>query len=183
MKATYAIDPAHSSVQFSVRHMMISNVKGAFNGVKGTVLYDPDAPETGSVQVEIDASTINTLDTTRDTHLKSADFLDVAQFPAITFNSTRIEGTGDRLKIDGDLTIHGVTKPVTLEVEDITPEGKDPWGNTRIGTSAKTRIKRSDFGLSWNAALETGGFLVGDDLKLDFEVQLIKQASANTSAA
>ncbi|MBV8895270.1 MAG: polyisoprenoid-binding protein [Acidobacteriaceae bacterium] len=183
MQATYAIDPAHSSVQFSVRHMMISNVKGAFTGVKGTVKYDPDAPETSAVQVEIDASTINTLDPTRDTHLKSADFLDAGQFPHITFKSTRVERNGDGLKIQGDLTVHGVTKPVILDVDEITAEGKDPWGNTRIGTSAKAKIKRSDFGLEWNAALETGGLLVGDDLKLDFEVQLIKQAGSATSAA
>lgn len=177
MKSTYTIDPAHSNLQFSVRHMMIANVKGAFSGVKGTVLYDPDAPETGSVEAEVDTSTISTLDPNRDTHLKSPEFLDAAQFPTITFKSTRIERSGDGLKIDGDLTIHGVTKPVTLDVEEVSPEGKDPWGNTRIGASAKAKIKRSDFGLTWNAALETGGFLVGDELKLDFEVQLIKQAA------
>jgi len=177
MKSTYAIDPAHSHVQFSVRHMMISNVKGAFSGVKGTVVYDPNAPETSSVQAEIDASSINTLDANRDTHLKSPDFLDVAQFPTITFQSTKIEGSGDSLKIHGNLTIHGVTKPATLQVEEIAQEGKDPWGNMRIGAAAKAKIKRSDFGLSWNAALETGGMLVGDELKLDFEIQLIKQAA------
>jgi polyisoprenoid-binding protein YceI len=177
MKSTYTIDPAHSSVQFAVRHMMISNVKGAFSGVKGTVVYDTDAPETGSVEAEIDATTINTLDANRDAHLKGADFLDVAQYPTITFKSTSIKAVGDGLKVNGNLTIHGVTKPVVLQVEEITPEGKDPWGNTRIGTSAKTKVKRSDFGLNWNAALETGGFLVGDELKLDFEVQLIKQAA------
>ena len=178
MKSTYAIDPAHSNVQFSIRHMMISNVKGAFSGVKGTVVFDSDAPETGSVETEIDASTINTHDATRDAHLKSPDFLDVAQYPTITFKSTKLEGTSNELKIHGDLTIHGVTRPVTLSVEDISPEGKDPWGNTRVGASAKTKVKRGDFGLTWNAALETGGFLVGDELKLDFEVELIKQAAA-----
>ena len=177
MKSTYTIDPAHSSVQFSVRHMMISNVKGAFSGVKGTVIYDPDAPDTSSVEAEIDTSSISTLDQTRDTHLKSADFLDVAQFPTITFQSSKFRANSSGLDIDGNLTIHGVTKPVTVHVEDITPEGKDPWGNTRIGASAKTKIKRGEFGLTWNAALETGGFLVGDELKLDFEVQLIKQAA------
>lgn len=177
MKSNYAIDPAHSNVQFSIRHMMISNVKGAFSGVKGTVVYDPEAPETGSVHAEIDTNTISTLDANRDTHLKSPEFLDVAQFPTITFNSRKLEGKGDSLKIYGDLTIHGVTKPVTLDVEEITPEGKDPWGNTRIGASAKTKIKRGDFSLSWNAALETGGFLVGDEMKLDFEVELIKQGA------
>ena len=177
MRSTYTIDPAHSNLQFSVRHMMIANVKGAFSGVKGTVLYDPDAPETGTVEAEVDASTINTLDPNRDTHLKTPEFLDTAQFPTITFKSTRIERSGDGLKIDGELTLHGVTKPVTLAVEEVSPEGKDPWGNTRIGASAKAKIKRSDFGLTWNAALETGGFLVGDELKLDFEVQLVKQAA------
>jgi polyisoprenoid-binding protein YceI len=177
MKSTFTIDPAHSSVQFSVRHMMISNVKGAFSGIKGTVLYDPDAPESGSVQADIDASTISTFDVNRDAHLKSAEFLDVAQFPTITFRSTKFRRNAGGLAIEGNLTIHGVTKPVTLDVQDITPEGKDPWGNTRIGASAKSKIKRAEFGLNWNAALETGGFLVGDELKLDFEMQLIKQAA------
>ncbi len=177
MKASYTIDPAHSSVQFSVRHMMISNVKGAFTGVKGTVMYDPDVPDTGSVEAEIDVDTISTHDAQRDGHLKGAEFLDAAQFPSIIFRSTRLQGTGDNLKVFGDLTIHGVTKQVVLNVEEITPEGKDPWGNTRIGASAKTTVKRSDYGLSWNSALETGGFLIGDDLKLDFEVELIKQAA------
>ena len=177
MKSTYTIDPAHSHVQFSVRHLMISNVKGAFSGVKGTVVYDPDAPETASVQAEIDAATISTLDPTRDAHLKSPDFLDVENYPTITFNSTTSEANGSGLKLHGDLTIHGVTRPVTLCVEEITPEGNDPWGNIRIGTSAETKIKRSDFGLNWNTVLEAGGFLVGDELKLDFEVELIKQAT------
>lgn len=176
MKATYAIDPAHSNIQFSIRHLMISNVKGAFSGVKGTVVYDPDAPQTSSVHAEIDANTLNTLDPNRDTHVKSPDFLDVAQFPSITFESTKVESAGDSGKIYGNLTVHGVTKPVTLDVEEITPEGKDPWGHTRIGASAKGKIKRSDFGLSWNAALETGGVVMGDELKLDLEVELIKQS-------
>jgi polyisoprenoid-binding protein YceI len=176
MKATYAIDPAHTNIQFSIRHLMISNVKGAFSGVKGTVVYDPDAPETSSVHAEIDANTINTLDSNRDTHLKSPDFLDTAQYPTITFDSTKVEGSNNRGKVHGNLTVHGVTKPVVLEVEEITQEGKDPWGNTRIGASAKAKIKRGDFGLTWNAALETGGFVVGDELKLEFEVELIKQS-------
>jgi polyisoprenoid-binding protein YceI len=177
MKSTYTIDPAHSSVQFSVRHMMISNVKGGFSGVKGMAVYDPEAPASTTVKAQIDASTISTLDSNRDAHLKSADFLDVAQFPVITFRSKDVRLGGNGIKIEGDLTIHGVTRPVTLEVENITPEGKDPWGNTRIGASAKAKIKRGEFGLLWNAALETGGLLVGDELKLDFEIQLIKQAA------
>lgn len=177
MKSTYTIDAAHSSVQFSVRHMMISNVKGAFSGLKGTAVYDPGATQDSSVQAEIDASTINTFDANRDAHLKSAEFLDVAQFPTMTFKSTRFEGQGEGMKIHGDLTIHGVTKPVTLEVGEITPEAKDPWGNTRLGAWARTAIKRSAYGLTWNAALESGGFLLGDDLKLEFDVQLIKQGA------
>jgi polyisoprenoid-binding protein YceI len=176
MKATYAIDPAHTNIQFSIRHLMISNVKGAFSGVKGTVVYDPDAPEASSVHAEIDANTINTLDSNRDTHLKSPDFLDTTQYPTITFDSTKVEGSKNRGKVHGNLTVHGVTKPVVLDVEEITQEGKDPWGNTRIGASAKAKIKRGDFGLTWNAALETGGFVVGDELKLEFEVELIKQS-------
>jgi polyisoprenoid-binding protein YceI len=177
MTATYTIDPVHSNVQFTVRHMMISNVKGTFSGVKGTIKFDADAPETGSVEAEIDANTISTLDESRDTHLKSPDFLDVGRFPTMSFKSTKFEGGSIGLKIHGDLTIHGVTKLATLHVEEIPPEGKDPWGNIRIGSSATTKIKRSDFGLHWNAALETGGFLVGDELKLDFEVELIKQTA------
>ncbi len=178
MKATYQIDPAHSSIQFSVRHMMISNVRGTFTGVKGTVVYDADNPSASSVEADIDASTISTHDEQRDGHLKSGDFLDVANYPTITFRSTKVEKQGDGLKISGDLNVHGATQPVALDVEEVTPEGKDPWGKTRLGASAKTKIKRSDFGLSWNAALETGGFLLGDELKLDFEVQLIKAQSA-----
>jgi polyisoprenoid-binding protein YceI len=177
MKSTYVIDPAHSHVQFSVRHLMISNVKGAFSGIKGTVIYDPDAPETSTVHAEIDANTISTLDPKRDEHLKSPDFLDVSQFPVITFDSTKVEKVGGGGKVHGNLTIHGVSKPVVLDVEEITPEGKDPWGNTRIGASAKAKIKRGEFGLSWNAALETGGVVVGDELKIDFEIELIKQAA------
>jgi polyisoprenoid-binding protein YceI len=157
--------------------MMISNVKGAFSGVKGTVVFDADNPSTGSAEAEIDASTINTLDEQRDTHLKSPDFLNVSEFPTIRFQSTKFDTDAAGFKVRGDLSIHGVTRPVVLEVDDISLEGKDPWGNVRMGVSARAKIKRSDFGLSWNSALETGGLLVGDDLKLDFEIQLIKQSA------
>lgn len=178
MKTTYTIDPAHSSVQFTVRHMMISNVRGGFSGIKGTVEYDPaDAGQT-SVDVTIDPGTIRTLDEQRDAHLKSPDFLHVEQHPTITFKSTKVAPAGDgELSVTGDLTIHGVTKPVVLKVEGPTSEGKDPWGNIRMGASGTTKIKRSDFGLTWNAALETGGILVGDDLKIELEVQMIKAAA------
>lgn len=175
MSATYKIDPAHSAAHVVARHMMITNVRGSFSNIQGTVTWDPAHPEQSTVEVAIDATTIATGVPDRDAHLKSADFLDAATFPTITFKSTKvtIEGEGEA-KVTGDLTIHGVTKPVVLKVEGPTTEGKDPWGNTRIGASATTKIKRSDFGLTWNAALETGGVLVGDDLKIEIEVSLIK---------
>ncbi len=177
MKTTYQIDPAHSSAQFTVRHMMISNVRGGFRSVKGTVIYDSDEPTASSVAASIDASTISTLDDQRDGHLKSPDFLDVAKYPEIIFKSTKVEPDGDgEYKVTGELTLHGVTKPVVLKVEGPTAEGKDPFGNTRIGASASTKINRSDFGLTYNAALETGGILIGDTLKLELEVSLIKAA-------
>jgi polyisoprenoid-binding protein YceI len=175
MKTTYKIDPAHSSAQFVARHMMISNVRGGFSGVQGTVVYDPENAGASSAEVVIEANTINTLEAARDTHLKSADFLDVEKYPTITFKSNSVAPDGDgELDLKGDLTIHGVTKPVILKVEAPSAETKDPFGNARIGASASTRIKRSDFGLTWNAALETGGFLVGDNLKIELEVSLIR---------
>jgi polyisoprenoid-binding protein YceI len=179
MKTSYELDPAHSSAQFTVRHMMITNVRGAFSNVKGTMVYDSANPSASTVEAIIDATTINTLDAQRDGHLKSADFLDVEHHPTITFKSTSVTPAGDgELSVTGDLTIHGVTKSVVLKVEGPSGEGKDPWGNTRIGASGATKIKRSDFGLTWNAALETGGFLVGDDVKIDLEVQAIKAAAS-----
>jgi polyisoprenoid-binding protein YceI len=178
MKTTYTIDPAHSSAQFSVRHMMISNVRGGFSGVTGTVDYDAANPGASSVDIVIDANTIKTLDEQRDGHLKSADFLDTGKYPTITFKSTKIDATGaDEATMTGNLTVHGVTKPVTLKVEGPSAEGKDPWGNIRIGASATTKIKRSEFGLTWNAVLEAGGFMVGDELKIELEVEMIKAAA------
>jgi len=175
MKTTYKIDPAHSTAQFVARHMMITNVRGGFSGVQGTAVYDAENPTASSIEVVIDANMINTLEAARDTHLKSADFLDVEKYPTITFRSTSITPEGDgELNLKGDLTIHGVTKPVVLKVEVPSAETKDPFGNARIGASATTKIKRSDFGLTWNATLETGGFLVGDSLKIELEVSLIR---------
>lgn len=175
MKTTYKIDPAHSTAQFVVRHMMITNVRGGFSGVQGTVTYDPENLGASSVDVTIDANNINTREPDRDKHLRSADFLDVEKYPAITFKSKTITAEGDgELQVRGDLSVHGVTKEASLKVEGPTPEGKDPWGNVRIGASATTRIKRSDFGLTYNAALETGGILIGDELKIELEVSLIK---------
>jgi polyisoprenoid-binding protein YceI len=179
MKPIFTIDPAHSSAQFVVRHMMVTNVRGGFRSVNGTVVFDPADPAGSSIEALIDAASISTMDEQRDAHLKSADFLDVEKYPSITFKSTKLEPAGDgEWKATGNLTIHGVTRPVVLKVEGPTAEGKDPWGNIRVGASATTKIKRSDFGLTWNAALETGGILVGDDLKIELDVSLVKAESA-----
>ena len=172
---TWTIDPAHSHVEFAVKHLMISTVKGRFGIVRGTVRTDEVDPAKGSVDVEIDADSIDTREAQRDAHLKSADFFDVEKFPKLTFKSTRVSDVkGDNFKLHGDLTIHGVTRPVTL---DVTAEGrgKDPWGGERAGFTARTQIKRSDYGLTWNQALETGGLLVGDEIKINLEVELVKQ--------
>ncbi len=178
MKTIYKIDPAHSSAHFTIRHMMITNVRGSFSGVTGTIEYDPSNPADFSLEATVDATTINTNDPARDGHVKGADFLDVEKFPTITFHSKKVEVTGEaEHKVSGELTIHGVTKEVTLMVDGPTSEAKDPWGNFRVGAAASTKIKRSDFGLTWSAALETGGVLLGDDLKIDLDVSLIKQAA------
>ena len=179
MKATYQFDPAHSSANFTVRHMMIANVRGAFSKISGTVVYDTEKPGETTIAAEIDADSINTREDASDTHLKSADFLDVEKYPAITFKSKKVEyAGGGESDVTGDLTIHGVTKEVTLKVEGPTPEHKDPWGNVRVGASATTKIKRSDFGLTWNAVLEAGGILVGDDLKIELEIEMIKSTES-----
>jgi len=174
---TYDFDPAHTNVHFSVRHMMISNVRGEFTSVKGTVLFDPNNLQASKVEAEIDASSIHTREPQRDAHLKSPDFLDIAKYPQITFRSTKIERDGEGFRIEGDLTIHGTTRPVVLQVEDVTPEMTDPWGATRLGATARTKIKRSDFGLTWNQVLEAGGLLVGDDISITHDVELVRRPS------
>ncbi len=174
--ATYQIDPSHSSAAFTIKHMMIAKVHGGFEKLTGKFDYDPANVSKSNIDVAIDAASINTREAQRDTHLRSADFFDVEKYPAITFKSTRFEGTPDDLKIVGDLTIHGVTKPVTLDVERPSEEMKDPWGNVKIGASATTKIKRKEFGLTWNAALEAGGLLVGDDVNITLDIQFVKQA-------
>ena len=174
---TYTIDPAHTTVDFRVRHLMVSNVRGEFSGVSGTVVYDPTNPANSKIEAVIDATTIATRDPKRDAHLKSADFLDVEKFPKITFVSTKITPAGEgKWKATGNLTIHGITKEVTLLVEGPTSETKDPWGNIKIGASATTKINRKDFGLVWNVGLETGGVLVGDEVTIHLELELAKQA-------
>jgi polyisoprenoid-binding protein YceI len=175
--STYQIDPAHTSAQFKVRHMMIANVKGEFDKVSGTVIYDPANPGASSVEASIDVASVSTRDEQRDAHLKSADFFDVEKFPAITFKSKKVTVTGnDSFTVAGDLTIHGVTKEVDLKVEELTEETKDPWGNLRRGASAQTRINRKDFGMTFNMALDTGGFMVGDVVDLTIDVELVRQA-------
>lgn len=170
---TWKIDPTHSAVEFAVRHMMITTVRGRFTDVSGTLEVDDTDPAGGRADIVIGAASIDTREAQRDAHLRSADFFDVERFPTLTFKSTRVEGTAQAFKLAGELTIHGVTRPVTL---DVTHEGRgrDPWGGERLGYTATTVIKRSEFGLTWNAALETGGFLVGDDVKISLDIQLIK---------
>jgi polyisoprenoid-binding protein YceI len=175
MAGIYDLDPAHTSAHFSVRHMMISNVKGEFTKVSGTVTFDPDNLQASSMEAVIDATSIRTRDDQRDAHLKSADFLDVEHYPEIRFRSTRIEREGSEYTIHGDLTIRGVTKDVALKVEDLTPETKDPWGNLRAGATATTKIKRSDFGVAFNMVLETGGLLVGEQVSITIDAELVRR--------
>ena len=175
----WQLDPAHSAAHFSVRHLMISNVRGEFGKVSGNVVLDPSDPTKSTVEVSVDTATIDTREPQRDEHLRSADFLDVANHPAITFRSKRITAAGaDRFKVTGDLTIRGTTREVTLDVEGPTPPIKDPWGNVRTGVSATTKINRKDFGLVWNALTETGGVVVGDEVSITFEAELVQKAPA-----
>jgi polyisoprenoid-binding protein YceI len=172
---TWSIDPVHSVAEFKVKHMMISNVKGQFPKVTGKLTLDESDLSNSQVEASIDAASIQTGDAQRDTHLKSADFLDVENFPALSFKSTQVNIVRDgELAVEGDLTIRGVTRTVTFSVEGPTPPAKDPWGNTRVAVSATTRVNRKDFGLTWNAALETGGILVGDEVTITLDVQFIK---------
>jgi polyisoprenoid-binding protein YceI len=171
---TWNIDPAHSGAEFKVKHMMISNVKGKFSGLAGTLTLNEGDVSKSSIEASVATATINTGDEQRDGHLKSADFFDVEKFPTMTFTSVKVVPGGDGSKVTGNLTLHGVTKQVTFDVEGPSEPAKDPWGNTRIGLSATAKINRKDFGLVWNAALETGGVLVGEDVTISLDVQFIK---------
>ena len=174
--STWNIDPAHSGAEFKVKHMMIANVRGKFSGISG-VLHRVEADDTEStLEVSIDVSTVNSQDAQRDGHLKSPDFFHVEQFPAMTFKSTHIQKKGDGFAVTGDLTIRDVTKPVVLNVEEVSEPAKDPWGNTRIGLTATAKINRKDFGLTWNTTLEAGGVLVGEEVAITLDVQFIKAA-------
>jgi polyisoprenoid-binding protein YceI len=172
---TWNIDPVHSVAEFKVKHMMISNVKGQFTRIKGILNLDETNVTNSSVEASIEAASINTREEQRDAHLKSADFFDVEKFPALTFKSTRITRVADgELAVAGDLTIHGVTRNTVFNVEGPTAAAKDPWGNLRRGLSATAKINRKDFGLTWNSALEAGGFLVGDEITITLDLQFVK---------
>ncbi len=172
---TYAIDAAHSQVGFSVKHMMFSTVRGNFTGFEGSIVVDHDNPANSSVNVTIDASTITTRDEKRDEHLRSADFFDTETYPTITFKSTSIDfKDAENFTVNGDLTMHGVTQPVKIKAEQ-TGEGTNPWGVDVAGFEGSTKVNRKDFGLNWNAALEKGGVLVGDEIKIELELEVAKQ--------
>jgi polyisoprenoid-binding protein YceI len=170
----YEIDSAHTSAHFSVRHMMVSNVRGEFTKITGTIRYDPENPADSSVDATIDASSIHTRDDQRDGHLRSAEFLDVEKFPSLIFRSKQVEPRKDGGKVKGDLTIHGVTREIVLDVEDLTPEISDPWGKQRFGGSATAKLSRKDFGITWNSALETGGVMIGDEVKITIEFEAVR---------
>ena len=171
---TFKIDTAHSSANFSIKHMMIAKVHGGFEKLSGTLLLDSTDITKSSVQASVEAASINTREAQRDAHLKSADFFDVEKYPTLDFKSTKVEKDGDELKVTGQLTIHGVSKEVVFQVDGPSQEMKDPYGNIKIGISATTKIKRKDFGLGWNAALEAGGVLVGDEVALSLDIQFAK---------
>ena len=175
LASTWTIDPDHSNIEFRVRHLMVSNVKGDFEKYTGTVVIGDKDITTSKVNVTIDTGSINTNVTKRDAHLRSADFFDVAKYPTMTFVSKKVAETGmGGLAVTGNLTLHGITREVVLNVEPISKESRDPWGNIRRGTSATTRINRKDFGLVWNKALETGGVLIGDEVNITLEIEMIK---------
>ena len=177
--ATWTLDPAHTSVQFSVRHLMVSTVRGAFGKVTGTVQVDEKDLTRSKIQATIDAASIDTRIEKRDTHLKSPDFLDVAKYPTITFVSKKIEQVDPgHFKVTGDLTLHGVTREVSLDVEGPTPEIKDPMGKVRAGAQATTKINRKDFGVTWNLALEAGGVAVSDEVTITIDVEATKETAA-----
>ena len=180
---TYTIDPSHSTAGFKVRHLMVSNVRGEFSGVTGTVVHDPANAANSTVHATIDATTINTRDAQRDAHLKSADFFDVEKYPTITFTSKAVQPLGSgECRVTGDLTMHGVTKEVTFDVEGPHPEAKDPWGNVKSGASASAKLNRKDFGLTWNVGLETGGVLVGEEVTIHLELEMARQQSVATAS-
>jgi polyisoprenoid-binding protein YceI len=172
---TWNIDPVHSVAEFKVKHMMISNVKGQFPKVTGSLTLDESDLTESQVEASFEAASIETRDAQRDAHLKSADFFDVEKYPTLSFKSTRVKAVREgELTVEGDLTIHGVTRKAVFTVEGPSSPAKDPWGNTRVAVSATTKINRKDFGLTWNATVETGGILVGDEVTITLDVQFVK---------
>ena len=181
--ATWTLDPAHTSAEFAARHMMVSTVRGRFKTISGTLDFDPENPEASSVEATIQAADLETGVEDRDNHLRSADFLDVDTYPEITFKSTKVDVTGENSgKITGDLTIRGTTREVTLDVEYFG-QGQDPYGRTIAGFAASSKINREDFGLTWNVALETGGWLVGKDIKVELNVEAVRETEDETATA
>jgi polyisoprenoid-binding protein YceI len=172
---TWTIDPVHSTVEFAVRHLMVSTTRGRFTGVTGTIVIDETDLTRSHAEITIDAATVDTGNEQRDADLRSANFLDVEKYPTITFKSTRVAVAGDEYRVFGDLTIHGVTREVVLDTE-FNGENKAPWGSEVIGFTATTKISRKDFGLTYNPAMETGGFVVGDEVKIQLEIEAVKQA-------
>jgi polyisoprenoid-binding protein YceI len=183
--ATWVIDPTHSSIEFSVKHMMMTTVRGRFNGVRGTLTADEERPEGCCVEIEIDAASIDTGVADRDAHLRSADFFDVERFPKITFRSSRAEGDfgkeGDRFRVPGELTIRDTTMEVVLQCE-YEGRGQDPWNRERAGFSCTAEIDRREWGLKWNQAIETGGVLVANKVKISAEVQFVRQEREQDAA-
>jgi polyisoprenoid-binding protein YceI len=173
---TWQIDPAHAHIEFKVRHLMVAWVKGSFPDIAGSVEFDEATPAQARINVTIGTASIDTNNAKRDEHLRSPDFFDVASFPQMTFTSKKIvAGAGPVSQIVGDLTIRGVTREVTLTIDELTPIINDPWGHQRRGATARTEINRKDFGLTWNKAIEAGGVAVGDEVKITIDIELIKK--------
>jgi len=176
MAATYQLDADHSSIQFKIRHLTVSNVTGTFNKFKGTAAVEGEDIATLKVEVAIDAASVDTGHEKRDEHLRNADFLDVAKYPTITFVSKKvIKGDPGKLKVIGDLTLHGVTREITVDLEGPTPEVKDPWGNFRRGATGTAKIDRRDFGITWNKALDTGGLVVGNEVGIQVDIEWVRK--------
>jgi polyisoprenoid-binding protein YceI len=174
-RTTWTLDPSHTTIEFVAKHMMITTVKGRFTEFQGTIVADEANFADSTVEATMKAASLDTRAEQRDVHLRSADFLDVEHYPDVTFRSTRIEGTREKFKLTGDLTIRGTTKPITLDVT-FEGTGKDPWGGTRSSFSASGKFDRRDYGLTWNVALETGGILVSNDIRINIEAQAVLQA-------
>lgn len=170
--ASWDIDAGHSAVSFSVRHLMVSNVRGELGKVSGTINVDDKDITKSTVEATIDVAGINTRDAKRDEHLRSPDFLDVGKFPNITFKSTKVEKAGAGLKVTGNLTLHGITKEVVLSVEGPMPAVKDPWGNTKSGFTATGKLNRKDFGITWNKNIDGGGMVVGEDIQITIDLEV-----------